>query len=109
VRKKSLRPLFDAVPDVQIAYIDEPYLELDGRKAGARFRIAGTMTGAWNPPGFAPTDSPVALEGAEFWEFGDELVSNYHFSTTGSISGNRSGSLQRRALWANASGSSCRA
>ncbi len=77
VREKALRPFFDAVPDVQFEYTDEPYLALDGSKVGARWRIGGTMTGALNPPGFAPTNSPVALEGAEFWEFGDELVSNY--------------------------------
>jgi hypothetical protein len=77
VRKKSLRPFFDAFPDVQIEYIDEPYLALGGSKAAARWRIGGNMTGAWNPPGFAPTNSPVALEGAEFWEFEGGLVSNY--------------------------------
>lgn len=77
VRKKSLRPFFDAVPDVQIQYIDEPYLAVDGSKAAARWRIGGSMTGVWNPPGFAPTNSPVTLEGAEFWEFGGGLVSNY--------------------------------
>jgi hypothetical protein len=77
VREQSLRPFFDAFPDVQIEYIDEPYLAVDGKKAARRWRIGGTMTGAWNPPGFAPTNSPVTLEGAEFWQFAGELVSDY--------------------------------
>jgi hypothetical protein len=77
VREMSLRPFFDAFPDVQIEYIDDPYLALDGKKAARRWRISGVMTGPWNPPGFAPTNSPVTLEGAEFWQFEGGLVSSY--------------------------------
>jgi hypothetical protein len=42
-----------------------------------RLRISGTMTGALNPPGFAPTDGPVSFETAEFSRFRDGLLAHH--------------------------------
>ena len=48
--------MFPALPDVRVELVDGPYLALDDDTGVAvRLRISGTMTGALNPPGFAPT------------------------------------------------------
>ena len=61
--------MFPALPDAHVELIDGPYLSLDGMGVAVRLRIRGTMTGPLTPPGFAPTNSPVIFETAEFSRF----------------------------------------
>lgn len=44
--------LWRAVPDLRFELVEGPYLAEDGRRAAARVRIDGTMTGSADPPGF---------------------------------------------------------
>lgn len=69
--------MFRALPDVRIELIDGPYLALDGTGVSARLRISGTMTGPLVPPGFAPTDSPLVFETAEFSRFENGLLARH--------------------------------
>lgn len=64
-----LTNLFVMVPDAQFDYpLGPPFLAVDRSAAAARFRLEGTMRGPMNPPGFAPTDSPLVDEGIEIYE-----------------------------------------
>jgi steroid delta-isomerase-like uncharacterized protein len=69
VRDFHRNVLFRAVPDVRYELVDGPYLSLDGARAAVRSRFTGTMTGPFEPPGFAPTGHPIEFVTAEFWEF----------------------------------------
>jgi predicted ester cyclase len=66
--------MFRALPDVNVAIVDGPYLSLDRRSVAARLRIKGTMTGPLAPPGFAPTGGALEFETAEFSHFDGELL-----------------------------------
>lgn len=49
----------------------------DRAKAIVPWRMLGTNTGPIDPPGFAPTGRPIALEGVDHWWFSDGLVARY--------------------------------
>lgn len=66
VRRFHRDTMFRALPDVRVAMIDGPYLTIDHSAVAVRLRISGTMRGALDPPGFAPTDGPIEFETAEF-------------------------------------------
>jgi steroid delta-isomerase-like uncharacterized protein len=66
--------LWRAVPDLRFELVEGPYLSEDGRHAAARVRVEGTTTGPFDPPGFAPTDSPVTAEFAAFYELEGERI-----------------------------------
>jgi predicted ester cyclase len=67
--------MFRAIPDVHVELVAGPYLAGDGTGIAARLRIRGTMTGPLDPPGFAPIDSPIEFETAEFSTLRDGLLS----------------------------------
>jgi predicted ester cyclase len=69
--------MFRALPDVRIELIDGPYVALDGTRIAAHLRIAGTMTGPMEPPGFAPTGGPVKFETAEFSHIDGDLLARH--------------------------------
>ncbi len=69
--------MFRALPDVSVTLIDGPYLSFDRTGIAVRLRMTGTMTGPLTPPGFAPTDGPVAFETAEFSRFADGLLAHH--------------------------------
>jgi hypothetical protein len=54
--------LFAAIPDFSIR-AKEWYVSPDARTVGLFWRVDGTFTGPLDPPGFAPTDSPIAITG----------------------------------------------
>ena len=62
--------MFPALPDAHVEPIDGPYLSLDGMGVAVRLRIKAAVDRAASaPPGFAPTNSPVIFETAEFSRF----------------------------------------
>jgi predicted ester cyclase len=69
VRRFHRDTLFPAFADLRIELLDGPYLSLDGSGVAARLRLHGTMSGPMSPPGFAPTNGPIAFETAEFSHF----------------------------------------
>jgi steroid delta-isomerase-like uncharacterized protein len=72
--ERFLTAIWRAVPDFRFELVAGPYLAEDGRNAAARVRAGGTMTGTFDPPGFAPTGTRMGTEFAGFYEFeGDRI------------------------------------
>jgi len=67
----SVRQLVTAFGDVHFEPTSPPLLAADGRRAVAPWRMTGTMTGRFTPPGFAPTGQRIVLDGDDHWEFRD--------------------------------------
>ncbi len=63
-----------AFPDMHIEIVEGPY-RLGEEKAALWWRGAGTMTGPLDPPGLAPTGRRWQVEGADFHEYRDGLIS----------------------------------
>jgi steroid delta-isomerase-like uncharacterized protein len=81
--RTALRPFFEglwrAIPDLRFTRPDPPYLFLaaDGEAAVVRWVAAGTMTGRFDPPGYAPTNGAVRFHGVDIWRFEDGLLSEW--------------------------------
>jgi steroid delta-isomerase-like uncharacterized protein len=60
-----------AFPELEHKLIDEVCLSTDGKKAAVFLRFSGTMGGALDPPGFAPTGTHGDVVIADFWAFRD--------------------------------------
>ncbi|HEX2129589.1 MAG TPA: nuclear transport factor 2 family protein [Solirubrobacterales bacterium] len=69
-----LSALWRALPDCTFDLVEGPYWSEDGRSAGLRLRLSGTLRGSFDPPGFAPTNTMVSTEVAAFYEVDGELV-----------------------------------
>jgi steroid delta-isomerase-like uncharacterized protein len=67
--ERFLTAVWRAAPDFRFEVLEGPYLAEDGRSAAVRVRASGTMTGPFDPPGFAPTNTRMATEFAGFYEF----------------------------------------
>jgi steroid delta-isomerase-like uncharacterized protein len=63
-----------AFPDMRFEIIEGPY-RLGNDKAALWWSATGTMTGPLDPPGFAPTGKQWRVEGADFQEYRDGLIS----------------------------------
>lgn len=74
--REILSAIFGAFPDMRFRLVGDPFLSLDGSRAGIRMEITATMSGALEPPGFAPTGAPIRVDAAEFYEFSGDLVSD---------------------------------
>jgi len=66
VRQFHAQMMFRAIPDVTLEILDGPYMSECGVRVAARVLISGTMTGPLCPPGFAPTNTWIEFETAEF-------------------------------------------
>lgn len=72
--ERSFASLWRAVPDFRFELLEGPYLSEDGRHTATRVRVGGTMTGSFDPPGFAPTGNRLTTEYVAFYEIeGDRL------------------------------------
>lgn len=72
--RRFLAAVWRAFPDFRFQLVEGPYLTEDGRAAAARVRVAGTMGGPMDPPGFAPTGKHMSTEYGGFYEFeGDRI------------------------------------
>jgi steroid delta-isomerase-like uncharacterized protein len=76
--REFLQVFFRAVPDAHWEWLCQPYLTLDDTQVAGRWRMTATMMGPFDPPGYSPTNTPVVLEGIDFYdEFRDGLLSRY--------------------------------
>jgi steroid delta-isomerase-like uncharacterized protein len=66
-----------AFPDYVFEEPEPGLLSPDGSKAIVPWRMRGTNTGPLDPPGFAPTNRPMTMEGVDHWWFRDGLVARY--------------------------------
>jgi hypothetical protein len=72
--EQSVQQLHTASADYHFEATEAPYLAADGHKAIVPWRMTGRMTGPLVPPGLAPTDQPVVINGDDHWEFRDGLI-----------------------------------
>lgn len=72
-----VRTCASAFPDYSFEESERPYISRDEPKAIAPWRMRGTNTGPIDPPGFAPTNKPIVLDGVDHWWFRDGLVARY--------------------------------
>jgi steroid delta-isomerase-like uncharacterized protein len=63
-----------AFPDMRFEIVEGPY-RLGEEKAAFWWRGTGTMTGRLDPPGLAPTGRRWRVDGADFHEYRDGLIS----------------------------------
>jgi steroid delta-isomerase-like uncharacterized protein len=80
--REAVRAFFaqtwNAFPDLRFSRPDAPYLLApDAPVAVARWIAKGTMGGRLDPPGYAPTNSPVEFHGIDVWEFNDGLITRW--------------------------------
>jgi steroid delta-isomerase-like uncharacterized protein len=80
--KADLRPLFEriyrAFPDIHFTRPDPGYfVPAEGDFGIARWASVATMTGPFDPPGFAPTHDTVKMRGVDVWQFRDGLLVNW--------------------------------
>jgi hypothetical protein len=69
------RSLFTAMPDLNFTLVGEPFLTVDGVKAGGVWHGTATFTAPLDPPGFAPTRGKVDVTGIDLYEFRSGLLS----------------------------------
>lgn len=72
-----LRSVWRAFPDLEFTWPEGPYASFDGVKLALHWRVTGTMRGPMDPPGFAPTDRRIELEGVDLLELRKHLVCAY--------------------------------
>jgi hypothetical protein len=66
--------LATAFPDHRIELTEEPFISISQRKIISPWRFTGTMSGPWEPPGFAPTGEAIAFDGDSRIEFRGDRV-----------------------------------
>jgi steroid delta-isomerase-like uncharacterized protein len=72
-----LRSVWRAFPDLEFLWPEGPYASFHGVKLALHWRVKGTMLGALDPPGFAPTGKRFELEGVDLLGLEDGLVHAY--------------------------------
>lgn len=72
--EEFLASLWRAMPDFRFELADGPYLSEDGRHLAARVHAGGTVTGRFDPPGFAPTGTRITTEYGAFYELDGDRI-----------------------------------
>jgi steroid delta-isomerase-like uncharacterized protein len=72
-----LRGVWRAFPDLEFSWPEGPYASLGHERLALHWHLAGTMLGAMDPPGFAPTGRRAELDGIDLLELRDGLVCAY--------------------------------
>jgi len=70
-----LETTFRAFPDLEFTLTERPLLTPGLERAAVPWVVTGTMLGALDPPGLAPTGRSFALEGVDLYELRNGLVS----------------------------------
>lgn len=66
-----------AFPDYQFTTPSAWAIAEDRLTAYVPWRMTGTNTGSFDPPGYAPTGRPIDLTGIDVWRFRDGLIWRY--------------------------------
>ena len=69
-----LAATFRAFPDLEFTLTGRPLTSPGFDRAAVPWIVTGTMLGALDPPGLAPTGRSFALEGVDLYELRDGLV-----------------------------------
>ena len=74
--REYLRSTWRAMPDLHFTSVDDQvYLSSDRRRVAAPWKARATLLGPLEPPGFAPTNAPVEMEGVDLMEFRGDRAS----------------------------------
>lgn len=74
--REILSAIFGAFPDMTFRLVGDPFLSLDGTRAGIRMEMTATMSGPLDPPGFGPTGAPIRADAVELYGFRGGLASD---------------------------------
>ena len=66
-----------AFPDYEFTQPTPFAIARDERTAYVPWRMTGTNTGSFDPPGYAPTFKAFDLHGIDVWQFREGLISRY--------------------------------
>jgi steroid delta-isomerase-like uncharacterized protein len=70
-----LTSVWRSIPDLTFEVVGEPFVSFDRTRLAAEWIGRGHMTGALDPPGFAPTMGAIELRGIDIHEFrGEQLA-----------------------------------
>lgn len=72
-----LETLWETFPDLEMRWLEEPFVSLGGARVVFHWRMTGTMRGPLEPLGFAPTGRWLDAEGIDLFELRDGLVCSY--------------------------------
>ena len=75
--QEFMRVAWATFPDLRFDETDEPHCTFDGERVAWRWRMRGTFRGAIDPPGFAPTGRPMAVEGVALWTMRGGRIARY--------------------------------
>jgi steroid delta-isomerase-like uncharacterized protein len=73
--REFLEHTWRAMPDLEFEVLGGPFLAISEPKATAYWRATATLAGPIDPPGFAPTNQRVTLEGFDYHEYRDGKIS----------------------------------
>lgn len=72
--ERFLLRVWRAFPDFGVELLEGPYVDAGAAGFAVRGRLGGTMRGPLDPPGFGPTNRPVASEFGGFYEIRGERI-----------------------------------
>jgi steroid delta-isomerase-like uncharacterized protein len=72
-----MRASFQTFPDLRFGEPDEPHLSVEGNLVAWAWTMQGTMHGAADPPGFAPTGRTMHVEGVDLWTMREGRIARY--------------------------------
>lgn len=80
-----MRDSWQAFPDLRFTEPDPAHVAVDGDTVFWSWRMTGTMRGPLDPPGFAPTNRTMDVEGVDVWELRDGRIAIYraHYDMNG--------------------------
>jgi len=72
-----MRMSWEAFPDLRFSEPEPPFLVVNGDDVAWAWRMQGTMRGALDPPGFAPTGKAMDVTGVDVWRMRDNKIAHY--------------------------------
>lgn len=75
--QEFMRTSFRAMPDLRFADSDPAHLSVAGDQIAWAWTMQGTMSGAIDPPGFAPSGARVQIDGVDLWTMRDGRIARY--------------------------------
>jgi ketosteroid isomerase-like protein len=75
--QEFMRASFRTFSDLRFSEPDPPHITMNGDRVAWAWRMEGTMTGAADPPGFAPTGKMMRVDGVDLWTMRDGRIARY--------------------------------
>jgi steroid delta-isomerase-like uncharacterized protein len=72
-----MRDSWQAFPDLRFTEPEPRRLGIDGDVVLWAWTMTGTMRGPIDPPGFAPTNRTMTVDGVDVWEMRDGRIARY--------------------------------